>query len=150
MLSLLLDPTVTKRAVRLASTIVGHEHAEDIIQELSIKALQGTVRMPEPTLAGVLFATRCLALDYRRKLKSKMGRLSVQLENQDAPIDTCRADVKNDLLARLATIYRTSSPARRSILDALKTGATYAETAERLNMPLSTVKTHVRRMRLGQ
>ena len=138
------------RAVRFTiERATDRQQAEDLIQDFGVKLLTRKIHF-DGSCSLKTFAChigKMLAYDAMRKARRRQHIDGVQLATQDAPIPRSTA---SETAARIRTIYASANPKQRQILDALSQGYTYAQASERLSIPLSTVKTTVRRIRLAQ
>lgn len=124
--------------------------AEDAVQEVFIE-LWKTAHLFDPSIGS---ETTFVAMIARRRLIDRRRRESRRLEGDAVPIDevpipTAVEPIEYELqdeAARAARALGVLKPEQRSVLQlAVCEGWSHQLIAERLGLPLGTVKTHVRR-----
>lgn len=124
--------------------------AEDAVQEVFIE-LWKKAHLFDPSIGS---ETTFVAMIARRRLIDRRRRESRRLESDavpidEAPIPTAVEPIESELqdeAARAARALGVLRPEQRSVLQlAVCEGWSHQLIAERLGLPLGTVKTHVRR-----
>lgn len=123
--------------------------AEDAVQEVFIDlwssaARYDSSRATETTFVAMIARRRLI--DRLRKTKRQPGTeelsLAAELEHPDAPPDA----VLQDDASRAASLIRTLKPVQQQVIKlAVYEGHTHQSIAEAMQLPLGTVKTHLRR-----
>lgn len=131
----------------LARRQLGAHAAEDLVQEVFLALWQGAERF-DATLSSeanfVLTVARRRIIDQRRRV----GRAPRTEEIQDATDtrDSLESVELSDEARWAEEALADLAPGQREVLRlALVEGLTHTEVAERLVLPLGTVKSHVRR-----
>lgn len=131
----------------LARRQLGAHAAEDLVQEVFLALWQGAERF-DPMLSSeasfVLTVARRRIIDLRRRA----GRAprTEEMEETTDPHDPLEPVELSDEARRAETALADLAPAQREVLRlALIEGLTHTEVAARLDLPLGTVKSHVRR-----
>lgn len=131
----------------LARRQLGAHVAEDLVQEVFLALWQGAERF-DPALSSetnfVLTVARRRIIDLRRRA----GRAprTEEIEEATDPHDALEPIELSDEARRAEAALSTLAPTQREVLRlALIEGLTHTEVAERLALPLGTVKSHVRR-----
>ncbi|MEM6458343.1 MAG: sigma-70 family RNA polymerase sigma factor [Planctomycetota bacterium] len=123
--------------------------AEDLVQEVFIELWRKADRFDpargkETTFVAVL--TRRRVIDRLRRKRTRPEPVEVAT---DQPGSSAGPDALAEIGDELGRVRAALAELRPDQADALRLavcdGLTHAETAERLNLPLGTVKTHVRR-----
>jgi RNA polymerase sigma-70 factor (ECF subfamily) len=148
--------------VRLSSLVTGYlarfhayEHRDswdDVCQEVLIKlvraARQGAIRDPRAFVSYVGTVTRSTLIDWLRK-NARLGIADAARnpEQAERELERLEADVGShkspDLLVDLDRAVSELPEAERRTVDAIYLeGRSYEEAAERLGMPLGTLKRH--------
>lgn len=142
------DRQIQKSMRYAAASILGQTEADDLVQTVNVKFLTHKIQFngSSSLRTFVVQLTKNEALNYRRKQRGGMGRISIQLTTQDAPIRETQQEQSNKL-DRIAKLYQTMKPKQRQIIDALKEGKDYATIAAELGMSLSNVKVTILRIR---
>ncbi|WP_151523858.1 RNA polymerase sigma factor [Serinicoccus kebangsaanensis] len=130
----------------LARRAVGPDEADDVTQAVFVSAWKGrTTYDPElgPLGAWLVGITRRTIADHLRvrQRQTAPATLAAQTRVDDA---WSQAD-SADLLTIYEELERIGDPQRRIILLAYVEDLTQREIAERLDLPLGTVKTHTNR-----
>ena len=125
------------------------EDAEDAVQEIFIDLWQHAERFDPRKAAEITF----IALVARRRLIDRLRKITRQPIFQD--IDditiTCPMNVEHKMHTSLDAIRVTKvinqfRPEQKEIIHlAIYAGMSHSEIAEKLGLPLGTVKTHIRR-----
>lgn len=132
----------------LARRAVGHDAADDVTQQVFVSAWRGRATYdPQegPLGAWLVGITRRRIADH---LRARPRRLEVVADPQDLPAVHAEGwdeGDRDDLLAVYEELERIGDPQRRIVLLAHVHGLTHPEIAERLEMPLGTVKSHLSR-----
>lgn len=131
----------------LARRQLGSHVAEDLVQEVFLALWQGAERF-DANLSSeanfVLTVARRRIIDLRRRA----GRAprTEEIEEATDPSDALAPVDLSDEARRAEAALDELAPAQREVLRlALVEGLTHSEVAERLALPLGTVKSHVRR-----
>jgi len=123
--------------------------AEDAVQDVFIELWKNADRFDpargkESTFVGVL--TRRRLIDRLRKLKRRPDTASMEMEPvSDAETVDQRLSRHEDGLAARELLLSLPPQQRRAIELAVLHGHTHQEVSEQLQIPLGTVKAHVRR-----
>ena len=133
----------------LARRAVGPDDAEDVTQQVFVSAWRGRDTYdPEagPLGAWLVGITRRRVAD---QLRARHRQVEVSTDLTDAlpeDIDHAFPEAdRDDLLTIYEELERIGDPQRRIILLAYVDDLTQREIAERLDLPLGTVKTHTNR-----
>lgn len=131
----------------LARRQLGAHAAEDVVQEVFLALWQGAERF-DPTLSSeagfVLTVARRRIIDLRRR--AGRAPVSEELGEPTDPHDALEPIELSDEARKAEAALATLAPGQREVLRlALVEGLTHSEVAERLELPLGTVKSHVRR-----
>jgi RNA polymerase sigma-70 factor (ECF subfamily) len=135
----------------IASRIVRRRDlAEEVVQDVFVKIWTGTARFDRTLGSGLAYLaalTRNRALDQvRRKTEvSAEERPEMQDLSDNLPTPEAVAEDRSELRAVLACLQRLPAGQRQAIAAAYLDGATGAEIAARLAVPLGTVKTWLSR-----
>lgn len=122
--------------------------AEDAVQEIFVELWRQADRF-QPEIAG---ETTFVAMIARRRLIDRRRRRRLPVAAlEDAPV--LEAPAESETLAEnrdeaervRAALDELSEDARNAVLLSVCEGFTHQEVAERLNLPLGTVKSHIRR-----
>lgn len=136
----------------LARKLIGNPtEAEDAVQEVFISLWKNASRYDPSVASEATFVT----MIARRRLIDRRRRQSRRLESDSIPVDELpvadgvnnhqRVDLADDA-ARATRAIAELRPQQRQVLElAVCEGWTHQNIADRLQMPLGTVKTHVRR-----
>lgn len=117
--------------------------ADDVAQDAFLAAFERITEFRgEGTFAG--WVKRIAARAYLRRLQkeSRLGALAAEAGDEDAHRADGDADGRIDLDEGLKTL---SAAERLCVSMCFGAGLSHAETAEALNLPLGTVKSHVKR-----
>jgi RNA polymerase sigma-70 factor (ECF subfamily) len=136
----------------LARKLIGNpSEAEDAVQEVFIELWKNASRYDPSVASEATFVT----MIARRRLIDRRRRQSRRPESDSVPVDELpvangvndhrRVDLADDA-ARATRAIAELRPQQRQVLElAVCEGWTHQNIADRLQMPLGTVKTHVRR-----
>ncbi|WP_298748666.1 sigma-70 family RNA polymerase sigma factor [uncultured Serinicoccus sp.] len=150
------EPDALERAYRrwgglvhgLARRAVGPDDADDVTQAVFVSAWRGRAtydRASAPLGAWLVGITRRRIADQLRT-RQRQVPVAVAREQQDVPDGGAwTAADSTDLLTIYEELERIGDPQRRIILLAYVEDLTQREIAERLDLPLGTVKTHTNR-----
>lgn len=130
----------------LATRAVGPDDAPDVTQQVFVSAWRGRDSYNPDTAplgAWLVGITRRRIADA---LRARHRHAEVATESTDRPDESAwSAQDSADLLAIYEELERIGDPPRQILLLAYVGGLTQREIAERLRMPLGTVKTHTTR-----
>jgi RNA polymerase sigma-70 factor (ECF subfamily) len=124
--------------------------ADDAVQEVFIALWKAAPKFDRATARESTFVitiARRRLIDRLRREQARPRANSLEVV-ADPPAATRGADPveQGDLVARAAEAMQSLSPEQRGVLElAIGSGLSYSEVAERLAMPLGTVKSHARR-----
>jgi RNA polymerase sigma factor (sigma-70 family) len=124
--------------------------AEDAVQEVFIE-LWKKAHLFDPSIASettfVAMIARRRLIDRRRRESRRLESKAVPLEEIPIPAEVEPAEIEfQDEVARATRALGELKPEHRSVLQlAVCEGWSHQLIAERLGLPLGTVKTHVRR-----
>ena len=131
--------------------VPGPSEAEDAVQEVFIELWKNAGRF-DPQIASentfVSMIARRRLIDRRRKEARRLDSDSIPVEELPVPADPGehrRVDLADDAAVAMRALGELR-PEQRQVLElAVCQGWTHQVIADRLHMPLGTVKTHVRR-----
>lgn len=130
----------------LAVKMLGNRtDAEDAVQEILIDLWKSAGRYDPGMGSEATFVTmiaRRRLIDRRRRMKPSA---SLEVDLIDHRIPTDRIDVSDEASLVRRAILGLTDVQQNVLRMAIDTGFTQEEIAERLNLPLGTVKTHLRR-----
>lgn len=133
----------------IISRIISHEEvAEDVLQETFVKIWQSSAQYD--STKGRLFTwmmniARNLSIDKLRSKGFKNASKNQDIENSVGYIDATNRTIFNTDTLGIKQLVSDLKPDLKSVLDLVYfNGFTHVETAEKLNIPLGTVKTRVR------
>ena len=138
----LLAADVLKSCRYAAAQIVGPDHADDVVQVFALRVVSGKVPPAEraqPRTFAVGIVKR-LALNYRR---DNFGRQFVDIADHEPAAPSPRTSTAE----RLAVVYRTITPAQRRVVESFHKHGSYPAVSAELGIPVSTIKSHMRRIR---
>lgn len=130
--------------------------AEDAVQDIFIDIWRNARRFDERIASEVTFVAmlaRRRLIDKRRQQKSTIATLPISSGCDPAISGSENQVMLGEEIARARQQLEQLKPEERNVLElAIHQGLTQTEVAERLNMPLGTVKTNARRglMRLRE
>lgn len=135
----------------LARRLLGHPgEAEDAVQEVFIELWKAAPKF-DPSVAGettfVAMIARRRLIDIRRRISRRPadeGALPEEL-NLEAPESADQAELQDDAQQAAAALGQLRPEQRRVLQLAVCQGWPHQVVADRLGIPLGTVKTHVRR-----
>lgn len=135
----------------LARRLLGHpREAEDAVQEVFIELWKAAPRF-DPSVAAettfVAMIARRRLIDIRRRIARRPadeGALPEEL-SLEAPQSADQAELQDDAAQAAAALSQLRPEQRRVLQLAVCHGWPHQVIAERLGIPLGTVKTHVRR-----
>ncbi len=126
-----------------------HSDAEDVTQAVFVKAWQGRERF-DPTrgnlaawLVGITRHTALDAIDARMRDARLRERAAILATPRDE--SPTEADAVADAVVITAGLSELSHPQRHVVELAFYEGLTHHQISERLDVPLGTVKSHLRR-----
>lgn len=135
----------------LARRLLGRpEEAEDAVQEVFIELWKSAARF-DPSVAS---ETTFVAMIARRRLIDIHRRMARRPIDEGVPIEdlslessesTAQAEINDDAAQAAAALEQLRPDQRRVLRLAVCEGWPHQVIADRLGMPLGTVKTHVRR-----
>lgn len=135
----------------LARRLLGRpEDAEDAVQEVFIELWKHASRF-DPTVASettfVAMIARRRLIDIRRRMARRPADGGVPVEDLslEAPGRIAQAEINDDAAQAAAAMELLRPDQRRVLRLAVCEGWPHQVIADRLGMPLGTVKTHVRR-----
>ncbi|MCB9867751.1 MAG: sigma-70 family RNA polymerase sigma factor [Phycisphaerales bacterium] len=135
----------------LARRLIGHaEEAEDAVQEVFIELWKNAARF-DPEVAAestfVAMIARRRLIDRRRRLARRPERGAVSVDDAvlAAPDVLGQVDLKDEAAHAAAALEQLKPEQRRVLQLAVCQGWPHQVIADRLGIPLGTVKTHVRR-----
>lgn len=141
-------PMLLALAVRILSA---PEDAEEVVLDVYMKAWHSSERFDPgrgSVLSWLVVMTRSAALDRLRSRAVKQGRSTDPLQEMllaDQGRDPESLSIENQRRARVvAALSELPAEQRQAIEIAYFEGLTHSELAERLSLPLGTVKTRVR------
>ena len=137
-------PLVHTIAVR---TTADRTHADDVTQQVFVKAWRSRAQFdPElrPLPAWLVGILRHVLADHHAQ-RARERRLTRRLALETDDRRDRESDAVIDSVVIAACLAQVEQPRRRVIELAYFTGLTHNQIADRLDMPLGTVKSHVRR-----
>ncbi|GAA3212065.1 sigma-70 family RNA polymerase sigma factor [Dactylosporangium siamense] len=130
---------------RLAGAVVGPEHADDVTQDVFLRAFRSLPQFAARSAARTWLLTiaRRACVDHIRALvRSRRVDAVVDLELRPAPVpDPGSAHATNDLVRRLPHDQRVAFTLTQVL------GLSYAEAAEVEGVPIGTIRSRVARAR---
>lgn len=125
------------------------DEAEDAVQEVFIALWKNAgrydpARGKESTFVGMLARRRLIDRWRRRQRRQDTAPIELEPESNDAAVDERLADAEDARTAR-ALLDTLPEQQRRTIELAVLHGRTHQQISEDLQIPLGTVKAHVRR-----
>ena len=130
----------------VARKLVGAD-AEDLTQQVFLAAWNGRARFdPERGALGAWLVgiTRFKAIDHLRAVGRRPPSAATAGPDRDLPIESAVGQVTDRIM--LTELLATLPEQRREVVElAFLADLTHAEISEKLEMPLGTVKSHVRR-----
>lgn len=132
--------------------IVGEQAAaEDVLQEIYVIVWRNAARFDPQRASPITWLcmiARNRAIDWKRAHDRHTDRFGMMLPpyiaDERVPIDQAMASVEMEQAA-VACLDRLTEDQRSAIRDAFLGGATYVTLAERLKLPLGTIKSRIRR-----
>lgn len=135
----------------LARRLLGRpEEAEDAVQEVFIELWKHASRF-DPAVASettfVAMIARRRLIDIRRRLSRRPLNEGVPVDELpiEAPLGIAQVEMRDDAAKAAAALGQLRPEQRRVLQLAVCQGWPHQVIADRLGMPLGTVKTHVRR-----
>lgn len=132
--------------------IVGEQGAaEDVLQDVFVIVWRNAAKF-DPVRASPItwlcMIARNRAIDWRRAHDRHADRFGMMMPpfvaDDSVPVDQAMASVEMERAA-VACLDRLPEDQRSAIRDAFLEGATYVTLAERLKLPLGTIKSRIRR-----
>lgn len=140
------------RLLRLITpTVCDHAASEDVLHIVFMEVKKNITNFNAELSAfssWIIMIARCRAIDYVRRAESeKRGKFNFAKEQQQDPYIHNPGESINwkNMRMRVQAIIGTFSKNRADVLLLTLEGLTQIEIAHRLNLPLGTVKTHIRR-----
>jgi RNA polymerase sigma-70 factor (ECF subfamily) len=137
---------------RVYSLVQNHAVAEDLVQEVFLRIWNRAKSFDETRgslSVWILAVARNRSLDYLRSRESRLERKSSTLDRNSMANSLLKCEneaVRFDLFGRLAAAVQKLSFSQRTVLKlAFEEGLSHTEVAQRLQQPLGTVKTQIRR-----
>ncbi|PWS32524.1 RNA polymerase sigma factor [Pedobacter paludis] len=124
------------------------ETAEDLLQDTFIK-IRKYASSYDPAKSRIFTwisrIAKNTALDHLRLKINKDGAKNISLDVVSAELDTNYTNTFNPEVIGLKTLFSSLNCKQREIIDLIYyKGYTHEEVAEKLNMPVGTVKTRIR------
>ncbi|MEP6630718.1 MAG: RNA polymerase sigma factor [Lapillicoccus sp.] len=138
--------------VGIAARSLGSRHdAEDVVQQVFVSAWRsrGTLRPSEHALPAWLIGItrRRVADEYERRAREnrKANRMGSTLDDDEARVGDAHVDQIVDRVVLRDAVEKMPEPRRSVINLAYVEDRTHEDIAARLDLPLGTVKSHMRR-----
>jgi len=125
------------------------EDAEDAVQEVFIDIWSSASRFDRAVAAEETFvamiARRRVIDRWRRKRREPRAEGILEGADPAAPVDENEVDIRDEA-SRIQALMTRLRPEQRTVLDlSIFQGLSHRDIAGQLDLPLGTVKTHVRR-----
>ncbi|HEX5051142.1 MAG TPA: sigma-70 family RNA polymerase sigma factor [Planctomycetota bacterium] len=129
---------------RLARQLVGAQHADDLVQDTALLALQTTPRRPGPLGGWLRGIVRHLAMHHRRGELRRRARELAQARPEEVPPD--RSVAERDTLRRLSeAVLSLPEPYGQVLLQRYLRERSPQQIARASGVPLATVKSQLQR-----
>ncbi|PWS28002.1 RNA polymerase subunit sigma [Pedobacter yonginense] len=128
--------------------VLQQETAEDLLQDTFIK-IRKYASSYDPSKSRIFTwisrIAKNTALDHLRLKMNKDGAKNISLDFVSAELDTNYTHSFNPETIGLKSLFNTLNSKQKEIIDLIYfKGYTHEEVAEKLNMPIGTVKTRIR------
>ncbi|MBC6110293.1 RNA polymerase sigma factor [Pedobacter fastidiosus] len=132
----------------ISKIVQQQETAEDLLQDTFIK-IRKYASSYDPSKSRIFTwisrIARNTALDYLRLKMNKDGAKNISLDFVSAELDTNYTNSFNPEVIGLKNLFNSLNSKQREIIDLIYyKGYTHEEVAEKLSMPIGTVKTRIR------
>ena len=129
---------------RLAQHLVGAQHADDLVQDTALLALQSPPKRPGPLGGWLLGIARHLAMHHRRGERRRQRREERRARPEAAPPDTS-IDDRDTLRLLTEAVLALPEPYAGVLLQRYLRDRTPQEIAAATGVPVATVKSQLQR-----
>ncbi|MCP4890516.1 MAG: RNA polymerase sigma factor [Planctomycetaceae bacterium] len=126
--------------------------AEDAVQEIFISLWKSAERFDsskssETTFVAMIARRRLIDLNRKRQTASRAipGQGTVRSEPVTVSDPTAQVELSDDATEALRVLHELPNDQQEAIKLSVYSGLTHIQIAERMNLPLGTIKTHIRR-----